>query len=95
METNPTAFPSSSIARNGDLYDGTVDRQQSPERCGTLVAEHGSLAASEHCRHPACLDREAAMPHRIDAAVNPVQSPTAHTMPNAMLVEASLAKLRN
>ena len=63
--------------------DGDVDRpwdrpQELPERRGTRMAQHRPVPRREHRRQPSSPPREAPMPHRVDAAVQPMQPPRLH-----------------
>lgn len=45
---------------------------------GALVTEHGSLAASENSGDPAALSAQVRVTHRVDPAVEAVESSRAH-----------------
>jgi hypothetical protein len=59
------------------------------------MAESRALAAGEHRRHPARLDREATVPYRVDAAMEPVQASVDNAAPHPVLVQANVPELRD
>ncbi len=59
----------------GDV-DGAVDwLQELPKDCRGGVAQDGMFAASEHRRHEAAVEAEAAVADGVDAAVDSVETP--------------------
>jgi len=73
--------------------EGNVDRtvegaEESPEHgCGS-VAEDGSLAAGENRRHEAAVQAQAAMPDRVDAAMDAVQLSAVDSVSNRPRAQA-------
>jgi hypothetical protein len=65
---------------DGDV-DGTVEgAQEAPEDDCGAVAENSALTASEHRRHPAAVETQTSMSHRINPPVHAMQLTPCHTI---------------
>ena len=74
--------------------DGAVDwLQEPPEDDGGGVAQNRILAAGENRGHETAVEGEAAVSHRVDAAVDAMELAALHTASDAVLADPYLSEL--
>ena len=79
MEADAAATQATRGGGHGDM-DGAIERtQELPERRGGVVAQHRSLSASEDCGHPALAMRNGEGTEGVNAVMNAMQLPFAHS----------------
>jgi hypothetical protein len=87
-------WTATTTARSGDVDGLALIGTQSPELCRRPVRKHGIGTTGEHRRHEPPIARQLRTTNRVNAVVNPVQSPGNSTLAYCPHRQTQLVELR-
>lgn len=86
--------PARAAAGHSHVHGADEPGEQPPQHCRGAMAEHSVLAAEQKRGHFAALGWECVVPHRVDAAVDPVKTPGSRAMRYRTCSQAGCQQLR-